>query len=79
MIVRFFKTGQSCGEAPVNYLLRLRDHAGELRPEQPEILEGTPRLTIALINGISRQHKYSSGCLAFRPGGNPPISSNGQK
>lgn len=71
MIVRFFKTGQSCGEAPVNYLLRLRDHAGELRPEQPEILEGNPRLTIALINGISRQHKFSSGCLAFRPGEQP--------
>lgn len=71
MIVRFFKTGQSCGEAPVNYLLRLRDHAGELRPEQPEILEGNPRLTIALINGISRQHKYASGCLAFRPGEQP--------
>lgn len=71
MIVRFFKTGQSCGEAPVNYLLRQRDHTGELRPEQPEILEGNPRLTIALINGISRQHKYASGCLAFRPSEQP--------
>lgn len=71
MIVRFFKTGQSNGEAPVNYLLRLRDHKGELRPEQPEILEGNPRLTIALINGISRQHKYASGCLAFRSGEQP--------
>lgn len=71
MIVRFFKTGQSNGEAPVNYLLRLRDHMGELRAEQPEILEGSPRLTIALINGISRQHKYSSGCLAFRSGEQP--------
>jgi hypothetical protein len=71
MIVRFFKTGQSNGEAPVNYLLRLRDHTGEPRPEQPEILEGNPRLTIALINGISRQHKYSSGCLAFKAGEEP--------
>jgi len=71
MIVQFFKTGQSCGESPVNYLLRLRDHVGELRPELPEILEGNPRLTIALINGISCQHKYASGCLAFRPGEQP--------
>lgn len=71
MIVRFFKTGQSNGEAPVNYLLRLRDHAGELRPEQPEILAGNPRLTIALINGIARQNKYASGCLAFRSGEQP--------
>ena len=74
MIVRFFKTGQSCGESPVNYLLRLRDHSGELRSELPEILEGNPRLTITLINGISRQHKYSSGCLAFRPGEQPSRS-----
>lgn len=71
MIVRFFKTGQSNGEAPVKYLLRQHDHAGELRPEPPEILEGNPSLTIALINGISRQHKYASGCLAFRPGEQP--------
>ena len=66
MIVRFFKTGQSHGEAPVNYLLRMRDHAGELRAEQPEVLEGSPRLTIDLINGIARKHKFASGCLAFR-------------
>ena len=39
MIVRFFRTGQSSGEAPVNYLLRSHDHAGELRAELPEILE----------------------------------------
>lgn len=71
MIVRFFKTGQSNGEAPVHYLLRLRDHAGELRAEQPEVLEGNPRLTIDLINGITRQHKYASGCLAFRAGEQP--------
>lgn len=71
MIVRFFKTGQSNGEAPVNYLLSMRDHAGELRAEQAEILEGSPRLTIDLINGISRQHKYASGCLAFRANEQP--------
>jgi len=68
MIVRFFSSGPSNGEAPVNYLLRLRDHAGALRPEQPEILAGNPRLTIDLINGIQRQNRYTSGCLAFRPG-----------
>ena len=71
MIVRFFKTGQSRGEAPVNYLLRLDDHNGELRAEQPEVLEGSPRLTIDLINSITRKHKYASGCLAFRTGEQP--------
>jgi len=71
MIVRFFKTGQSRGEAPVNYLLRMDDHQGERRAEQPEVLEGSPRLTIDLINSITRKHKYASGCLAFRTGEQP--------
>lgn len=71
MIVRFFKSGTSNGESPVHYLLRMRDHEGNLRPEVPELLAGTPQLTIDLINGISRKHKYCSGCLAFRPGEQP--------
>jgi len=66
MIVRFFNTGKSRGESPVNYLFSLRDHEGNLREHLPELLEGSPRLTIDLINDISRQHKYASGCLAFR-------------
>jgi len=49
----------------------MRDHAGNLRVEVPEVLSGTPQLTIDLINGITRKHKYSSGCLAFRPGEMP--------
>ena len=66
MIVRFFNTGTSNGESPVGYLLRMRDHQGNLRPAAPELLAGSPQLTIDLINGICRKHKYSSGCLAFR-------------
>lgn len=71
MIVRFFNTGTSNGEFPVGYLLRMRDHQGNLRPEAPELLAGSPQLTIDLLNGISRNHKYASGCLAFRPGESP--------
>ncbi len=67
MIVRFFKTGLSNGEVPIKYLLRQHDHLGVLRPDSPEIIEGSPALTIQLINGISRRYKYASGCLAFRP------------
>ncbi len=66
MIVRFFKTGLSKGEAPVNYLLRDSDHAGDKRANQPEILFGNPDQTIRLINDCSRKHKYSSGVIAFR-------------
>jgi hypothetical protein len=67
MIVRFFKSGTSDGESPVGYLLRMRDHTGQLRPEVPELLLGSPQLTVQVINAIQRKHKYVSGCLAFRP------------
>ncbi len=66
MIVRVFKAGISRGESPVNYLLSDRDHAGQLRSVEPEVLEGSPDLTIAVINGIQREHKYVSGAIAFR-------------
>ena len=66
MIVRFFKTGTSNGEAPVRYLLSTKDHTGQEREHRPEVLEGSPALTIDLINGIDRKYKYASGCLAFR-------------
>lgn len=71
MIVRFFKTGISRGEAPINYLLGNTNHEGVQRSEAPEVLEGIPELTVDLINGIQRKFKYSSGCLAFRPGEQP--------
>ena len=72
MIVRFFKTGISRGEPPVNYVLSHSNHKGEERHEAPEVLcGGNPRLTVDLINGISRKYKYASGCIAFRPGENP--------
>ncbi len=67
MIVRFFKSGISRGEAPVNYVLGDKDHQGTMRTESPEVLAGNPQLTVDLINGIQRKHKYASGCLAFRP------------
>lgn len=71
MIVRFFKTGLSNGEAPVNYLLRDTDHQGGKRSDTPEILFGNPDQTIRLINNCTRKHKYSSGVVAFRAEDNP--------
>ena len=71
MIVRFFKTGISRGEAPINYLLGNTNHEGVQRSEAPVVLEGIPELTVDLINGIQRKFKYSSGCLAFRPDEQP--------
>jgi hypothetical protein len=66
VIVRFFNTGTGNGEAPVKYLLSAHSHDGQERAHKPELLEGSPALTIDLINGIQRKYKYASGCLAFR-------------
>lgn len=66
MIVRIFKLGTSNGEAPVNYLLSMKDHTGQPRDVAPEVLEGHPATTIAVINAIHRKHRYVSGVLAFR-------------
>ena len=66
MIVRIFKSGTSGGESPVRYLLSDNDHAGQKRSVDPEVLSGSPDLTIAAINTITRKHKYVSGAIAFR-------------
>jgi hypothetical protein len=71
MIVRVFKAGISCGESPVNYLMSDRDHTGQPRAVAPEVLEGSPDLTVAVINGIQRKHKYVSGAIAFRDNEQP--------
>lgn len=61
MIVRFFNSGQSNGQSPINYLLTEKN-----RSVKPEVLEGIPQTTIGIINSIDRQYKYSSGVIAFR-------------
>lgn len=71
MIVRVFKAGISRGESPVNYLMSDRDHTGQKRAVAPQILEGSPDLTIAVINSIHRKHKYVSGAIAFRDNEQP--------
>ncbi|WP_169708555.1 relaxase/mobilization nuclease domain-containing protein [Trinickia terrae] len=71
MIVRVFNAGISRGESPVKYLMGGRDHTGQPRSVAPEVLEGNPDLTVAIINGIRRKHKYVSGAIAFRDNEKP--------
>lgn len=71
MIVRVFNAGISRGESPINYLMGDRDHTGQPRSVAPEIIEGNPDLTVAVINGIQRKHKYVSGAIAFRDNEQP--------
>jgi hypothetical protein len=66
VIVRIFDSGTSRGEPPINYLLGEHDHTGKPRAVKPEVLEGNPKTTIAVINSISRKHKYISGAISFR-------------
>ena len=66
MMVRVFRAGRSNGQSPVNYLLSDTDHTGTKRTVKPEVLEGNPATTIAVIDSIQRQHKYVSGVIAFR-------------
>jgi hypothetical protein len=71
MIVRIFDSGTSNGESPVRYLLSDTDHTGQTRSEKPEVLWGSPDITIAAINSIQRKHKYISGAIAFRDNEHP--------
>jgi len=71
MMVRVFRAGRSYGQSPVNYLLSDTDHTGTKRTVKPEVLEGSPATTIAVINSVQRQHKYVSGVIAFRQEENP--------
>jgi hypothetical protein len=66
MLVRIFDSGTSHGESPINYLMGDHDHTGKLRPIRPEVIEGDPKTTVAIINSISRKHKYISGAISFR-------------
>lgn len=69
--MRVFKSGISNGSAPVRYLLGNTDHKGSLRKAEPEVLLGDPKITISVIDNISRKHKYISGCLSFRDSEHP--------
>lgn len=46
-------------------------YVGTYGKYKPELLEGSPALTISVINGIQRKYKYASGCLAFRSAEQP--------
>lgn len=56
---------------PVSYLLSNKDHKGETRKVAPEIIGGDEFALRASIEHNHRQHKYTSGVLAFRDGENP--------
>lgn len=66
MNVTIFPTGKGGSESAVRYLLSDTDHAGKKRAVMPEILFGDPDTFTAIANATKRQHKYTSGVIAFR-------------
>lgn len=66
MNVTIFPTGKGGAESAVRYLLSDTDHAGKKRSVMPEILSGDPDTFTAIANATKRQHKYTSGVIAFR-------------
>ena len=66
MNVTIFPTGKGGSESAVRYLLSDTDHAGKKRSVMPEILSGDPDTFTAIANATKRQHKYTSGVVAFR-------------
>ena len=66
MNVTIFPTGKGGSESAVRYLLSDTDHVGKKRSVIPEILFGDPDTFTAIANATKRQHKYTSGVIAFR-------------
>lgn len=66
MNVTIFPTGKGGSESAVRYLLSDTDHAGKKRSVMPEILFGDPDTFTVIANATKRQHKYTSGVIAFR-------------
>lgn len=66
MNVTIFPTGKGGAESAVRYLLSYTDHEGKKRSVMPEILFGDPDTFTAIANATKRQHKYTSGVIAFR-------------
>lgn len=68
MNITIFPTGKGGAESAVKYLLSDTDHEKKKRSVLPEILFGDPNTFIEIANSTKRQHKYTSGVIAFRDG-----------
>ena len=68
MNITIFPTGKGGSESAVKYLLSDTDHENKKRSVSPEILFGDPNTFTEIANATKRQHKYTSGVIAFRDG-----------
>ena len=68
MNITIFPTGKGGSESAVRYLLSDTNHEGKKRSVQTEVLFGDPNTFTEIANATKRQHKYTSGVIAFRDG-----------
>lgn len=65
MYMKVFARGTGSGSGPVDYVIGEKLDRAE---QPPEVLCGDPDMTKALIDGIDRKWKYTSGVLSWAPG-----------
>lgn len=66
MIITVLNRSQGNGKSAIKYLLSQRDHKGDYRKDQPEILLGCPELTKSIVSSLDFKHKYLSVVFSFR-------------
>jgi hypothetical protein len=64
MIIKFFHQGKNVGDYIVQYLLSEDKHNGM----KPEVIEGSPELTLNIINSLKFKNKYTTGVISFKEG-----------
>ncbi len=71
MIISVFNAGISDSSGPIDYLLGDKDHAGQKRSVDPEVVRGDAKRVGALIDCNRRKWRYTSGVINFRSGEDP--------
>ena len=62
MIVGFSRYSQGPAREPIDYFTSERNPDGTKRDPPPEVLRGNPELIGKLIDSLSFEHVYTSGC-----------------
>jgi len=72
MIINVFNTGISDSTGPIEYLFSDRDHKGDLRAVDPELIRGDAEIVGKLTDCTRRKSRYTSGVINFRSDESPP-------
>ena len=70
MHIKFLARGTGSARAAADYLLGVRDAAGQLRAGV-EVFRGNPHQAAAVADALAFEHKYTSGVIAWAPDDTP--------